>query len=315
MNYTDTYQYLNPHLHATQPSSQFDVKSIYSITRNPPTILRYMNELKGSLISIFKFSPNIFEKHVVAYPFHNVKCIRKNPTGNLKLINTCTRWGEGYYHFMTEILPNVLEIAKPFPIFTMPSNFAQSVFQWFSVDNHIVFGFPSDDDNINEIYEQEYIECGNPSPQKIDLIRNSVIEKVSFTRTRGILIFRREAYRRIINSDAVLEMLKRIYPMLEWVVFDVLSFVDTVALFSSAAIIVAPHGAGLTNMLLSDSGIPIIEFMPLHNPNICYWHLSELLKNKYYMIPCATGNENFDIDISEVEELIKNNVELNDTKI
>jgi capsular polysaccharide biosynthesis protein len=100
--------------------------------------------------------------------------------------------------------------------------------------------------------------------------------------------------------------------MLEWVVFDVLSFADTVTIFSSAAIIVAPHGAGLTNMLFSDSGIPIIEFMSLQNPNICYWHLSELLKNKYYMIPCITENRNFNIDISNVEELLKNNVKLND---
>jgi hypothetical protein len=311
MEYIDTYHYLNPHLHTTEPSSQFDVENIYSITRNPPIILRDATQLTVSTMSMYKFSPKIFEKHEVLYPLHVVNCLKKNPKGNFKIINACTQWGNGYYHFITEVLPSVLEIGKPLPIFILPSKFAQPVFKWFSLNNDVIFEMPSYE-NIKESYEQQYIECGNPSQQKIDLIRNAVVKKVSFTRTKGILIFRREAQRTIINSNEVLEMLKRIYPMLEWVVFDVLSFADTVTLFSSAAIIVAPHGAGLTNMLFSDSGIPIIEFMSLQNPNICYWHLSELLKNKYYMIPCITENRNFNIDISNVEELLKNNVKLND---
>jgi hypothetical protein len=260
---------------------------------------------------MYNFSQKIFEKHEVLYPLHSVSCIKKNPKGNFKIINAYTQWGQGYYHFMTEILPSVLEISKPYPIFTLPSNFAEQVFRWFSLNNDVIFEIPSYE-NIKESYEQQYIECGNPSRQKVDLIRNAVVKKVEFSRTKGILIFRRETQRTIINSNAVLEMLKRIYPNLEWVVFDVMSFAETVTLFSSAAIIVAPHGAGLTNMLFSDSGIPIIEFMSLQNPNICYWHLSELLKNKYYMIPCITENRNFNIDISNVEEIIKNNVKLID---
>lgn len=82
------------------------------------------------------------------------------------------------------------------------------------------------------------------------------------------------------------------------------SIQETVELFSKAKIIVGPHGAGFTNMLFSPNGITIIEFMDLNNPNICYWHLSEMLQNKYYMIPCKMTNKKFFIDLAEIYEIL-----------
>jgi len=303
MEYIDTYHFLNPHLHSTPTKELSGVKNIYSITRNPPTILRYDKELKMITMNAFKFSSKIFEQHQVHYPKHIVKVVTRSKEGFFRVINAFTLWAHGYFHFLTEVLPSILEIAKPYTIHTMESKFAKEIFQWFHIKNTINFEKPSFE-NVKESYEQQYIECGNPSPQKIQLIRDVVCKKVSFTRTKGILIFRRETIRRILNSSDVLDMLKRVFPTLEWVIFDVLPFDETVTLFSSAAVIVAPHGAGLTNMLFSDSGIRIIELMSLQNPNICYWHLSELLKNQYCMIPCITENGNFQIDISNVEKLV-----------
>jgi hypothetical protein len=303
MEYTDTYHFLNQHLHTSPPKELTGIKNVYSIIRDPPTILRYQNELKMITMNIFKFSSKIFEQHQVNFPKHIVKIVDRSHKGFFRVINAFTLWGHGYYHFLTEVLPSVLEIAKPYTIHTMGSKFAQQIFNWFNIKNTLNFDKPTFE-NVKESYEQQYIECGNPSPQKIQLIRDVVCKKVSFTRTKGILIFRRETIRRILNSSEVLDMLKRIFPTLEWVIFDTLPFDETVTLFSSASIIVAPHGAGLTNMLFSDSGVQIIEFMSLQNPNICYWHLSELLKNKYCMIPCVTENGNFQIDIPNVEKLL-----------
>jgi len=303
MEYIDTYHFLNPHLHTTPAKELSGVKHVYSITRTPPTILRYEKELKSATMNMYTFSSKIFEQHQVHFPKHIVKVVTRSHKGFFRIINAFTLWGQGYYHFLTEVLPSVLEIAKPYTIHTMGSKFAQQVFQWFNIKNTLNFDKPTFE-NVKESYEQQYIECGNPSPQKIQLIRDVVCKKVSFTRTKGILIFRREAVRKILNSSDVLDMLKRVFPTLEWVVFDVLPFDETVTLFSSAAVVVAPHGAGLTNMLFSDSGIRILEFMSLQNPNLCYWHMSELLKNQYYMIPCNTENGNFQVDIPNVEALL-----------
>ena len=303
MEYINPYHFLNKHIHITDTTDLVGLKNIYSITRNPPNILRYNNEVKQNIMNIFNLSSKMFEKHTVNFAKHIVKINKKDPNGFFRIINAYTLWGYGYYHFLTEVLPSVLEISKPYTIYTMHSKFAQNVFQWFNIKNKICFEKPTFE-NVKESFEQQYIECGYPSPQKISLIRDIVLKKVSFTRKKGILIYRREAIRRILNNSDVLDMLKRIFPSIDWIVFDVLPFSDTVELFSSASIIVAPHGAGLTNMLFSDSGINIIEFMPLQNPNPCYWHLSELMKNKYCMIPCITENGNFNIDIPNVEQII-----------
>jgi hypothetical protein len=57
-------------------------------------------------------------------------------------------------------------------------------------------------------------------------------------------------------------------------------------------------------MLFSATGTRIIEFMPIQHPNLCYWHLSEMLGNTYSMIPCPTVDGNFTIDVAAVETLI-----------
>ena len=42
--------------------------------------------------------------------------------------------------------------------------------------------------------------------------------------------------------------------------------------------------------------------MNKHDPNVCYWHLSEMLHNKHHILPIQTLNGNFllsktDLDI------------------
>lgn len=128
------------------------------------------------------------------------------------------------------------------------------------------------------------MECGNPSPEKIAVIRDVVTAKLRFKKALGILI-RRDRTRRILNEAALLRQLQARYSELQWVVFDRLSVTDTATLFSQAAVIAGPHGAGFVNMLFSGPGTQIIEIMPLEQPNLCYWHLSEMLGNPYVMIP------------------------------
>jgi hypothetical protein len=158
-----------------------------------------------------------------------------------------------------------------------------------------------------EIITQEFIECGNPSPQKIQLLRSVIERKLSFEKKIGILIYRRENYRKILNHDEVLQMLKKKYSEIEWVVFDVLPIQETAMLFSKACVIVGPHGAGLTNMIFSPKGVTIIEFMPIDQPNICYWHLSEMLENNYTMIPCKMEGMNIIVNITKfIDDFLPN---------
>lgn len=57
---------------------------------------------------------------------------------------------------------------------------------------------------------------------------------------------------------------------------------DTQALlFASAQLIVAPHGAGLTNLIFARPGTMVIELMPDRLANWCYRRLSAMLRLRY----------------------------------
>ena len=174
------------------------------------------------------------------------------------------------------------------------------------VNNPVVHQIPS---NMDVCYEQVYVECGNPSPEKIRLLRDVIEKKVVFEPSIGILVHRKETIRSIRNHDQVLDLLKSVYPEMEWRVFGSESIADTVELFRKAKLIVAPHGAGTTNMIFSAAGIKVMEFMPVDSPNLCYWHLAEALGNSYSMIACDTVNHQMTVDIAETKQILLEHVD------
>jgi hypothetical protein len=101
-----------------------------------------------------------------------------------------------------------------------------------------------------------------------------------------ILISRRKAlFRRIVNEDEILKILTPLgfVPY----VLEEMSFSDQVRLFSQAEIIIAPHGAGLTNMIFSRNPIIIELFGPrnMYN-NIDFFALAQSLGFKYGFLRC-----------------------------
>jgi capsular polysaccharide biosynthesis protein len=298
MDYIDLYKGLNPHLHiaADARSTHADIETV---VRKPANILRHSSEMIETLKRSFGFSDALFSEHTVSFPKHTVQT-KQHVIGHFLAADVRSRWGNTYYHFLTEVIPSVLFINRPNAVLAcLHAPFVEPMLRWFGVQNHIVFGPPA---NARMVLTQPYIECGNPSPAKISLLRNEIEKRVAMNPEIGIFIYRQEHTRKILNPDYVLDMLKRVYPALEWHVFDRLDVGSTARLFSRAKIIVGPHGAGFTNMLFAPRNIHIVELMPLESPNICYWHLSELLGNKHFIIPCSTVNTQFTID--DIETLL-----------
>lgn len=272
-------------------------QNVYLVERNPPKFLCNTEETQNSLKRIFSFPDHLFSKHSVEYEHHKIEKFIVNPEGQ-SIIDIRFKWNHNYFHFLTEGLPSLLETLKfvNLPIACIQSKFIKDVFEWFDIRNELYTG-----GQIKDAYTMRLIECGNPSPQKISLLRHQISQKLTFEKKYGVLIKRSESYRSIINHDKLLDFLQKKYS-LEWKVFDKLPFKETTELFSKASMIVAPHGAGLTNMLFSPANITIIEIMDKCDPNVCYWHLSEMLCNKHYILSIPTLNGNFllsqnDLDI------------------
>ncbi len=101
----------------------------------------------------------------------------------------------------------------------------------------------------------------------------------------NIFISRRKALgRRIINENEVIEALKPLG--FSTYILEDMSYIEQVKLFAQAKIIVAPHGAGLTNLLFADNPI-ILELFGSYVGNE-FANLSRGLGFKYGCLGCRT---------------------------
>ncbi|MDJ0533050.1 MAG: glycosyltransferase family 61 protein [Xenococcaceae cyanobacterium MO_207.B15] len=101
----------------------------------------------------------------------------------------------------------------------------------------------------------------------------------------NIFISRRKALgRRIINENEVIEALKPLG--FSTYILEDMSYIEQVKLFAQAKIIVAPHGAGLTNLLFADNPI-ILELFGSYVGNE-FANLSRGLGFKYGCLGCRS---------------------------
>lgn len=312
--YSEIISYLNPHLflrnqHKPKPSDP--IKGLYSVKHSAPVFLEDDHKIaiaKFLMQREFSFNDAMFSDHELHYCEHQVIESPLNLTKETSIVNVYYAWGYGYYHFLTEVLPNILEINKPYDIYLNNCSFAENVLRWFNIPNNILNHI--DKQNYKSEFIQPIVECGQPSPRKLQLVRAVAETKLTFEPQIGILIFRREVLRRILNLKATFEMVKECFPNIEWKIFDTLPFDQTTELFSKAKIIFAPHGAGLTNTIFAPKGTIIYELMPLERPNLCYYHISEMLGHKHHIILHDTNeNQQFAVHTARVSELIKESLD------
>ncbi len=93
--------------------------------------------------------------------------------------------------------------------------------------------------------------------------------------------------RRIVNEDALVEALQALgYTCVE---SEKLGFFEQAAIYSRAREIVAPHGAGLVNLLFTRPGGRLLEVFPEAIPpgGMCYWSLAFAMQWDY---TCMRGS-------------------------
>lgn len=125
-----------------------------------------------------------------------------------------------------------------------------------------------------------------PSRWACDYLRMQFLDKQRARRRKGyerIYISRADAgHRRVLNEDMVMQVLER-YGFKK-VVLKTMSVADQVQLFYNADVVVAPHGAGLTNLVFCRPGTKVVEIYSPKHMNPCYWYLSNHVNLDYYYI-------------------------------
>ena len=101
---------------------------------------------------------------------------------------------------------------------------------------------------------------------------------------RRIFVSRKHAARRrLINETAIWPLLRR--EGFESVVMEKLSFVEQVRLMQETAVLLAPHGAGLTNAMFCPTGTQIVELADLGFPNPNFYAVSAAMGHDYWLLP------------------------------
>jgi hypothetical protein len=122
---------------------------------------------------------------------------------------------------------------------------------------------------------------------------------------KRIYISRRKASsRRVVNEAAILEKIERL-GFLSYNLED-LTLAEQVRLFASADVVIAPHGAGLTNVIFAAPGAAVLELLPAADVRPDFFQLSRSVGLNYGALVCMCVNQRNDmqVDLEDLDALL-----------
>lgn len=193
---------------------------------------------------------------------------RATASGSVALVSQ-HRWN--YYHWLIEDLPPLVYLSRTVPNLTAyvgktAPSFVRQTLAFYGVKyqlssglrrfSEIVFIGRGDDSGWARSWDIQQIR-GNAEPLK---------------RSRRLYISRRKSSRTAAHEPALESSLSTLG--FEVVLLEELPFARQVELLSEAAVVVAPHGSGLANLVFAPAGTRVIEIFERRNVNQCFQRLS-----------------------------------------
>jgi hypothetical protein len=147
-----------------------------------------------------------------------------------------------------------------------------------------------DEDRFLEIGELTVVGSDRFRPELLRMVQGASGAAEAAAGTRRVFISRAgAARRRLLNEEAVWPLLAA--AGFERVCLEDLPFEAQVALMRETAVLLAPHGAGLTNMLFCPPGTQVIEIADLGFPNPNFYALASALGHPYWLVPGAAHGD------------------------
>lgn len=222
------------------------------------------------------------------------------------------RFSHNYFHWMYDLIPK-LEVLEQ-------ANISLSEIDAFLV-NHCQYPFQREMLHLMGVPDEQILDdavChaiadrlivpissfdqkGRIAKHTCDFLRKKLLPNISLTDatypTRFYISRKGAKYRKVLNEDEVLAHLQP-FGFVE-IVLETFSVQSQIALFSKAEIIIAPHGAGLSNLVFASPGVKLIEiFLPDDTPSY-YQLLSGHLEIDYYYFLADTSELSVQVDDSK----------------
>jgi capsular polysaccharide biosynthesis protein len=207
--------------------------------------------------------------------------------------------GNNYFHWMFDVLPRLHLLKQSDRAFDIDYFLINEIFHPFQKETLLTVDVPAE--KIVFTHRDLHFTCdllivpslpgitGSLTAWQCDFLRKLFLaERNNHVPRKRIYISRKDATsRRILNEESLTEILNELD--FQIVSMSGLSVHEQANLFYEAEIIVAPHGAAMTNLVFCDIKCKVLEIFAPGYLNPCYRGLSNLIGIDYWYI-LGTGN-------------------------
>jgi capsular polysaccharide biosynthesis protein len=234
---------------------------------------------------------------------------KQHVSGRVAVLNT--RFSHNFYHWMIDILPRIAPLARlgikaDFYLIDCLSPFQQTVLSSLGIEPHQLVQPHS----RLLVEADELIVPSLPTPaciRELGVILAEAMGVVYHEQERRIYISRRRTGTRTIDNEDELEILLATLGF-ETHYMETYPLATQAQLLADAKIVVAPHGAGLANLLFARKGASVVEIVPAGRYNAtCYPEKSRIFSLHHQLIFASPGTgHRMTVDLSDVKRALTN---------
>jgi capsular polysaccharide biosynthesis protein len=218
-----------------------------------------------------------------------------------------------YFHFIVDFVPKFLlyinEISKfDLIIINGPIElFVKEFMGLFSITNLYVSNNKESVMCRRSIVPTSLSITGNPSSVSIDMIRENLLpfSKLKSNYSEKIYVSRKNSNRRKVINEKKVEkyMISKGFDVVN---LEELSLIDQITTFKFLKLVISPHGAGMTNLVFSDSGVKAVELFSSGHIEPCMYNICCYNKIDYYYMVFDSLNSNHDysIDLKRLDDFL-----------
>ena len=219
-------------------------------------------------------------------------------------------WGTSHFHWVLDVLTRFAIVERfdelrQTPII-LPKGITRAQYQSLAllgIDRKRIVEFEGSHWRVEYLYFPSFVGVtGSPTSFGVEWLRQRLLP-ASCGGHRRIYISRNDASSRRIVNEA--DLIKELTPLgFEVACLAEMDFPHQVRLFSEASVIIAPHGAGLTNCAFTPSGAVIIEAFAPNYINGCFWALANVCGHRYGFVIGEQHNQDIKVDIKGIFDLL-----------
>lgn len=203
----------------------------------------------------------------------------------------------GYYHLLFEALPNVLHALEFVPetkilLARRRPAVIDGILDFLGLSRERRFEADGPVRVRDLVFSPTWVNGGFVPPADLDVLRRSLLPGINRTESapERIYVSRSKSPSRPLRNEREIEdaLTEKGFAVVH---LEEFSFPEQMALVRNAKTIVAPHGAGLANLVAVSPGTTVVEFLSRNWFNTCYAKLAVQLGCNYRFVESAVPAE------------------------